>query len=116
MGITESLKRGTIDLLLLTLLKEKDMYGYQLVQVLTSRSGGRYTLSEGSMYPTLYRLMEKGLISDLSEQVGKRRTRIYYHLEPAGEAYLEEIRSEYLSISEGIQQVLDAAQRPKNTN
>ena len=60
--------------------------------------------------------MEKGLISDRSEQVGKRRTRIYYHLEPAGEAYLEEIRSEYLSISEGIQQVLDAAQRPKNTN
>lgn len=63
MSIWESLKRGTVDLLLLTLLHEEDMYGYQLSQELSNRSEGLYVMPEGSMYPTLYRMLEKGLIS-----------------------------------------------------
>ena len=107
MSISDNLKRGTVELLLLTLLGEQDMYGYQLSQMLAQRSGGLYTLQEGSMYPTLYRLMEKGLISDRKELVGKRRTRVYYHLEPKGEAYLAEIRREYFSLNQGVMNVLN---------
>lgn len=106
MGISESLKRGTVELLLLTLLQEEDMYGYQLSQMLEQRSEGLFTLQEGSMYPTLYRLLEKGLISDRQELVGKRRRRVYYHLEPAGVAYLAEIRKEYLLLTKGVMNVL----------
>ena len=72
MSISDNLKRGTVGFLLLTLLGEQDMYGYQLSQMLAQRSGGLYTLQEGSMYPTLCRLREKGLISDRKELVGAK--------------------------------------------
>ncbi len=106
MAISENLKRGSIELLLLTLLQEGDMYGYQLSQELSLRSGGRYTLQESSMYPTLYRLLDKDAISDRKELVGKRRTRIYYHLEPSGQEYLSQLRKEYLNLCGGILAIL----------
>ncbi len=106
MSISDNLKRGTIELMLLTLLKEGDKYGYQLTQTLEKRSDGLFTIKEGSMYPTLYRLLSKGLISDRQEKVGVRRTRVYYHLEPEGEAYLKAIHQEYVSLNRGIFKVL----------
>ena len=81
------------------------MYGYQLSQELANRSRG-LTLQESSMYPTLYRLVEKELISGRQEKVGKRRVRIYYHLEESGKIYLEAIRKEYCSICRGVLYIL----------
>lgn len=106
MALSESIKRGTIEILVLTLLQDQDMYGYQLAQELASRSKGLYTLQESTMYPTLYRLVEKGLISDRTEKVGKRRVRVYYHLEDKGKEYLDNIRREYCSLCRGILYVL----------
>ena len=60
MSITENLKKGTAELLLLTLLKEADMYGYQLTQELEARSEGLFVLREGSMYPPFI-LVDKGM-------------------------------------------------------
>lgn len=107
MPLSENVKRGSVELLLLTLLQKEDMYGYQLAQELESRSGGRYSLQESSMYPILYRMMDKGLISDKQVLVGKRRTRVYYHLEDKGREYLTQIRAEYLTLCKGILQILD---------
>lgn len=109
MGITEGLKRGTVELILLTLLKDEDMYGYQLSQELEIRSKGLFLLQEGSMYPTLYRMLEKGLVSDRIEKVGKRRTRVYYHIEPRGLEYLKTIKREYCSLNRGVLNVLGIA-------
>ncbi len=106
MALSEGIKRGTVELLILTILQDQDMYGYQLSQELASRSRGLYTLQESSMYPTLYRLVEKGVISDRQEKVGKRRMRVYYHLEEAGKVYLETIRKEYCSICRGVLYIL----------
>lgn len=106
MAVADNLKRGTVELLLLTLLKEQDMYGYQLSQELAGRSGGLFTLQEGSLYPTLYRLVERGYITDEQKLVGRRRTRVYYHLEPAGAEYLREVRREYFSINRGVMNLL----------
>ena len=105
-AISEGLKRGTVDLMILTILQEQDMYGYQLSQELYNRSKGLYSLQETSLYPTLYRLVEKKLISDRQEKVGKRRTRVYYHLEEAGKDYLKDIRKEYCKLSRGAFYVL----------
>lgn len=107
MPLSENVKRGSVELLLLTLLQNEDMYGYQLAQELESRSGGRYSLQESSMYPILYRMMDKGLISDKQVLVGKRRTRVYYHLEDKGREYLAQIRMEYLTLCKGILQILE---------
>lgn len=106
MALSEGIKRGTVELLILTILQDQDMYGYQLSQELASRSKGLYTLQESSMYPTLYRLVEKGVISDRQEKVGKRRMRVYYHLEEAGRLYLETLRKEYCSICRGVLYIL----------
>ena len=106
MAIVEGIKRGTIELLILTLLKDQDMYGYQLSQELELRSNKRYTMQESTLYPTLYRLVEKKLVSDHIEKVGRRRTRVYYHIEGAGLQRLEAIREEYLSMCRGIFDIL----------
>ena len=62
MSIESNLKKGTVEILLLAVLMEEDMYGYQICQELALRSNGLFTLQEGSAYPILYRLSEKGLI------------------------------------------------------
>ena len=99
-------RRGLISLVVLTLLSDEDMYGYQLVQETARRSSGKLTTQEGSLYPVLYRLQELGLISDKKVQVGKRMTRVYYHLEPAGEAKLKELTEEYMSVTSGMLQII----------
>ena len=115
MGISENLKKGTSELLILYLLKNEDMYGYQISHELKERSNGEFSMPEGSLYPTLYRLIEKGVVSDRMEIVGKR-LRKYYHLEEAGVEYLEKITEEYKRINDGIRKVLDGIQASANEN
>ena len=97
-----SFRRGVMSLVILGLLKKEDMYGYQLVQETERCSGGRIVTQEGSLYPVLYKLLDQGLISDRKVLVGKRMTRVYYHLEPAGEARLNELLHEYEEITNGV--------------
>lgn len=113
MNVQENIKRGTVEMLLLALLSEEDMYGYQLCQELDERSDGLFLLQEGSMYPILYRMAEKELVSTRKELVGKRRTRVYYHIEPAGLVYMEKLKKEYLSIHKGIIKILDSVKGDK---
>lgn len=101
-----SFRRGVMSLVILALLKKEDMYGYQLVQETFRSSGGRITTQEGSLYPVLYRLLDQGLISDRKILVGKRMTRVYYHLEPAGEARLMELIQEYTETTQGVFQII----------
>ena len=61
---------------------------------------------EGSLYPVLYKLVDQGLISDRKVLVGKRMTRVYYHLEPAGEQRLRELVREYEEVSQGVFQIV----------
>ena len=84
-----SFRRGVMSLVILALLKKEDMYGYQLVQETIRASGGRIATQEGSL------------------QVGKRMTRIYYHLEPAGEVRLQELIHEYEQITQGVRMIVE---------
>lgn len=102
-----SFRRGVMSLVILALLKREDMYGYQLVQETERSSGGRIVTQEGSLYPVLYKLVDQGLISDRKVLVGKRMTRVYYHLEPAGEQRLKELIQEYEDVSTGIFQIVE---------
>ena len=52
MGVTENLKRGVTELVLLGLLTQQDMYGYEMAQALRDRSSGKFVLLETSMYTT----------------------------------------------------------------
>ena len=108
MGIADSLKKGTVELLILKLLQERDMYGYEITQALQEKSDGYFILQEGSLYPTLYRMLDRGLISDHQELVGRRRTRVYYHLEDAGREKYALIRDEYIALNKDIMNIINA--------
>lgn len=112
MGMMESLKRGVTELVLMALLTERDMYGYEMAQALKQRSDGKFTLLETSMYPTLYRLQDRGYITSYEKAAGVRRKRAYYHLEPSGQAYFETCLREYLTAQEGVRAILASCSQP----
>lgn len=95
-----------LDMLLLKLLESQDCYGYQIVQLLSKLSNETIAIKEGTMYPILYKLMENGYISDCKVLVGKRQSRIYYHIEPAGKEYLKELYDEYTNIKNNIENIM----------
>ena len=99
-------RRGIMSLVILALLKQEDMYGYQLVQETINISNGLIVTQEGSLYPVLYKLLDQGFISDKRIRVGKRMTRIYYHLEPAGEVKLQQLIQEFNDLTTGISMIL----------
>lgn len=107
MQIRENLKKGTVEMIMLHLLLERKMYGYELLQEMKLRSNEKFILKDGSMYPILYRMIDKGLITDEQVLVGRRRTRVYYHITEEGKKYLEEIKTEYQLITEGITNILE---------
>lgn len=95
-------------MLLLHILKEKgDCYGYQLSQLIKTISDEYLIIPEGSMYPALYKLIEKGYITDYKKQVGKRLIRVYYHIEPSGAQRLSELVQEFHETNRSIEKILN---------
>lgn len=103
------LKRGSLELVVLLLLKNEDMYGYDLCKQINARSHDLFPVQMASLYPVLYRLIKDGSISAREMNVGKRK-RIYYHLEESGIQAFEEMRSEYDSLTEGIRHIFLSAE------
>ncbi len=93
----DSFKFRIVELILLAMLKNEDKYGYQISQEVSDLRNGYLCLKEGSMYPVLYKLMEKGYIKSRTEKIGEKRTRVYYHLEDSGREYLKETKSNYIN-------------------
>lgn len=104
---TDSFKRGTVDLVVLSVLLERDMYGYEIVKTVKEKSEGKYEIPLGTLYPVLYRFIENGYLSDRDEIVNKR-LRKYYHLEEKGRAFYAELFGEYTKISEGVNLITKA--------
>ena len=111
MAVNQNLKRGTVYLMILTLLCEEDMFGYQIIQTLQERSEGYYLLEESTIYPSLYRLEGDGYISSLKRMTLKGRERVYYHIEPKGREYCRLLRKEYVDLNYGVLCVLQEEAR-----
>lgn len=88
--VISNLKRASVEMILLSLLCEGDMYGYQMAQEIKKRSNGELTILEGSMYPILYRLNKNGDITYEEIKVGERLTRVYYHITDIGKQHLQD--------------------------
>lgn len=86
--IEENIKCGLIEILILSLLSQEDMYGYQIKTELAGRTNHVFVVKEGSLYGPLYRMQERKLISSHKELVGEKRFRNYYHIEESGKEYL----------------------------
>ena len=106
MLIQENFRRATAEIVVLRLLMEEDLYGYQLVKRIRENSDSLYSIPEGTLYPVMYRLIAKGLVSEFNRMVNKRLRR-YYHLEDSGRAYYAEALQEYQSMTQGILRILE---------
>lgn len=106
--VGKQLKKGVIEILILQLLCESKMYGYQLIQELDMRSNGVFKLKEGTLYPVLYRLEDSKYIESFWEQDTEKRglPRKYYKITPSGLTALENMRQELETLFYAIKSIL----------
>lgn len=100
---------GVTELLLLVLLAHRDCYVYDVTKTIAASSGGLLRVSPNTLYTTAYKLVQEGYISEYTRQVGRKRTRVYYRIEPSGRTYLERLTEQYFQVSDGLEQFLQTA-------
>ena len=105
MALHKSLVSGSTALLILRLLEEKDMYGYEMIELLRKRSKNVFELTAGTLYPLLHSLEIKGfLISYETEAGGKVRK--YYQITKSGRQHLKEQKQEWQVYAQAVADVL----------
>lgn len=84
MRVNKELSKGSHELIILKLLSRQDMYGYQLIQQMALLSEDVFCMSQGSLYPFLHTLEDKGFIQSYEQTEGGRARRFYHLTPPAG--------------------------------
>ena len=97
---------GITELLILYLLNQKDCYVYEITKAISDISENLLTISQNTIYTATYKLENDQKISEYSKLVGRKRTREYYHIEPEGRKYLEELMATYNTTIAGVNKVL----------
>jgi len=97
---------GVPELLLMRLLAQRDMYGYELVRSIRLVTGDSISLGEGVIYPVLHGLERGGALKATRKAVDGR-TRVYYRLTAAGKKRLDRLQGEWQRIQSGINSALD---------
>ena len=105
MAVDKALISGSMTMLLLRLLAEKDMYGYEMIDTLRKKSCNVFELKAGTLYPLLHGLEGKGLLKVYEQEyVGK--TRKYYSITKEGRALLETKKAEWNEYQSAVANVL----------
>ena len=105
--LRRELARGTIELAILSVLAGGRQYGYELLTELNGTTGGVPEVKEGTLYPLLHRLEDAGHVSSSWEAEGRTPPRKYYLLTAAGQAQLDEMRTEWQRLVAGMRRLLD---------
>lgn len=105
------LLKGSTSILLLSLLSEEAMYGYQIIQAVLERSKGAYLLKDAAVYPALRKLEAAGFVRSAWKQGEGGRDRCYYEILPAGLELLEEKKAEWLEFVELMEGIVPFASR-----
>jgi|SRR5215510_3454072 PadR family transcriptional regulator PadR len=99
------LKKGSAELLILSLVEARPRHGYEISKLIEARSGGALSFHVASLYPLLYRLEKRGWIKgQWVEKAGQRRRR-YYKLTPEGKKVLKAQRSAWESFVAAISRI-----------
>ena len=96
MAQRRELMKGNTDSLLLCLIGQQPMYGYQIIKELERRSQGYFKFKEGTLYPALHRLERAGLIQGKWQMLPSGRQRRYYYITNKGHTVLVAKRSQWL--------------------
>jgi len=106
MKIEKSLLSGSTPMLILSLLKDGDKYGYEMVAELAKRSDDTFELKEGTLYPLLHTLEKNRWVSSYTKLPPSGRERKYYRLTSQGREQLEYKEKEWRLFSEKVNAVL----------
>jgi PadR family transcriptional regulator PadR len=96
---------GVPELLVLRLLQNDEMYGYEIVQAIQSRTGAAIAIGEGVVYPVLHGLESDGALTSRRKTVNGR-SRIYYSVTPAGSRRLADLSQTWTDLTNAIRKML----------
>lgn len=105
MKINKELLKGSNSMLVLSLLENENMYGYQIIKELKKKSKELFELKEGTLYPILHALEQKNYIISYWDETGTKK-RKYYSITKDGKKHLKEKKEEWECFSNGINEVL----------
>lgn len=105
-GIERELKRGSLELIVLHLLAPGERYGYEIVTTLTEQTDGALEVSDGTLYPVLYRLERGGFVAVRWETPERGVPRKYYRLTPEGREELARLTHEWTSFAKAMGRLL----------
>ncbi len=106
MEFDSDLTRSTVEPIVLTLVSERPMYGYEIIKVVNERTKGAFEWKEGTLYPCLHRLEGAGLVKGKWRVAESGRRRKYYGLTRKGAALLREKTEEWSAFSAAVNAVL----------
>lgn len=105
MKVSRELLKGSTNMLVLSLLEDENMYGYQMIRKLSEKSKNVFEFQEGTLYPILHNLEEKNLISSYWDTTGAKK-RKYYTITKEGKKHLKDMKEEWNIFSAGVNQVV----------
>ncbi len=105
MAVDKSLVSGNTTMLLLKLLSEKDMYGYEMIETLGKRSENVFALKAGTLYPLLHNLEDKGFLVCYEQEI-QGKVRKYYSITKQGRKELKEREASWQEYSHAVASVL----------
>lgn len=105
-SISENLKKGITEMLILSFLDKEDMHTYAIMNKLDELSGGVCKISYP--YAVIYRLTDCKYIEEAGKKVDENRLRQFYRITPSGRAYLNDMRKEYDSFINGVNMIFQA--------
>jgi PadR family transcriptional regulator PadR len=101
-GVRGQLMKGTTPMLILSVLRDEELYGYEIAQLIRDRSGGAFGPSEGALYPALHSLEAQGALKASWRDGDKGPRRRYYAITPTGRGLLAAHEAEWASFSTGV--------------
>lgn len=107
MAYKNNLITGITELLVLKILEQQDSYVYEIQKMINNNSEHLLSISLNTIYTVTYKLENENLISEYSKLVGKKRTRVYYHLEETGKEYLTKITANYNNMIDGVNHIIN---------
>jgi len=105
-SIERELKRGSLELIVLHLLAPGEAYGYEIVSKLTAMHNGALELTDGTLYPVLYRLERAKYVAVRWETPERGVPRKYYRLTDEGREELERLREEWTTFAKAMTRLL----------
>ena len=105
-SIERELKRGSLELIVLHLLAPGEAYGYEIVSKLTADTNGTLEVTDGTLYPVLYRLERGGFVAVRWETPERGVPRKYYRLTDAGRLELARLTHEWTSFAKAMSKLL----------